>query len=251
MSRSRGLGLAEPAERYGLPALRAAFPGLTPGQIAEDPHFERGDRLCVLGHLGFETPELEDRPSLTWTYELKLIVPRSFPCDLPRVYSIDGQVPREYHTNPNGDLCLGPPLQLQEILREDPTLLGYVMGAVVPYLYRHRFTVLFPGREPPTWGELEHGTPGLLGYYERRLGACGYAACLALLRHGGMKQRTGRRSPCPCGSGRSLNACHYSRMADVRQSAGRAAVWRAYLELRDQGPPRRQPAHTESEGPAT
>lgn len=214
------------------------FPGLVCKPDPDDKHFVVGDDLRLVGPVVFTSGGAEERPMLECDYAIKVIVPRAFPTQLPRVYSTDGQILKDYHTNPTGDLCLGPPLQLHAILREEPSLIGYFVGAVVPYLYRHRYTVLHGGEDPPGWTDLAHGAPGLLDYYEAELDVRGYRACLALLRHAGQKQRTGRRAPCPCGSGRSLNACHYKRMAALRQSAGRAAVWRAYLDLLEQGPPR-------------
>lgn len=225
----------------------AEFPGLALAPDSTDHQYRRDDEVRVVGPLAFTTQERPDRPSLTWAYEIKVIAPRAFPSELPRVYSIDGQVPETYHTNPTKDLCLGPSLQLHEILREDPTLLGYVTGAVVPFLYRHRFTVLYPGVDPPRWGELDHGTPGLLAHYGERLGVDDYGACLALLQQASQRQqKKGRKERCPCGGGGTLFECHYERMAALRQSVGRGVLRDAYTELRRSGPPK--PSESESTG---
>lgn len=237
-SQSPGPVLADHGARFGVPALVAEFPGLALAPDSTDQQFRREDEVRVVGHLAFTTLEQEDRPSLTWSYEIKIIAPRTFPSQLPRIFSIDGQVPENYHTNPAKDLCLGPSLQLHEILREDPTLLGYVTGTVVPFLYRHRFTVLYPNADPPRWGELAHGTPGLLTYYGDRLGVTDYGACLALLRPAAQRQqKKGRKEECPCGSGRTLFECHYKQMVELRKSVGRGVLRQALTELQRSGPP--------------
>lgn len=245
MNRSLGLDLPEPGKRFGVQALLSEFPGLALAPDFADDQFVRADAVRMVGVLAFTTPERDDRPSLTWTYEIKLIAPHAFPNELPRVYSIDGQVPGTYHTNPTGknsgptgDLCLGAPLQLHEILREDPTLLGYVTSAVIPYLYRHRYTVLYPGNEPPSWGELDHGTLGLLAHYRERLGVDSYGACLTLMHQAAqIQQKKGRKVRCPCGSGRTLFDCHYKQMLYLRKTIGRSALMDAYRDLHLCGPP--------------
>lgn len=186
---------------------------------------------------------------LACNYEVKIIVPRAFPRSVPRVYSTDGQVPKNYHTYPSSDvLCLGAPLELRAIVLQDPTLAGFVTGALVPYLYRHRYTVEHDGNGPPGWDDLAHGSRGLLQYYGDKLGVSDYGACVALLHQAGqLQQKKGRRVRCPCGSGRTLYECHYERMLAIRRSVGRKAVWDAYLLLRDLKAP---PPESKSDGGA-
>ena len=231
------------AAKYGLPALHELFPGLVCQPDPDDVHFVAGDDLRLVGNVFFTSGGTEGRPILECNYGLKIIVSRAFPNALPRIYSTDGQIQKGYHTFPSSaELCLGAPLELREILLQDPTLPGYVTGALVPYLYRHRYTVERETEGPPGWEDLAHGTPGLLQYYNDKLGVSDYGACLVLLRQAGQRQqKKGRRVPCICGSGKMLYKCHYERMLNLRRSVGREAVWNAYLHLRKSKAPPSEP----------
>lgn len=237
--------MAETDTKYGLPALKEMFPGLASEPDPSDKHFVAGDDLRLVGRVVFTSGGTDDRPMLECDYGVKIIVHRSFPRSLPRVYSTDGQISKDYHTYPSSEhLCIGAPIELREILLQDPTLRGYVAGALVPYLYRHRYTIECDPEGPPGWKDLEHGTRGLLQYYGDKLGVSNYGACVALLHQAGMtQQKRGRRVRCPCGSGMTLFECHYERMLALRRSVGREAVWKAYLHLKNsKAPPPESPS---------
>lgn len=236
--------LTEAAAKHGLLALQGMFPGLAAEPDPGDKHFTAGDDLRLVGRVVFTSGGADDRPLLECDYGVKVIVPRAFPRSLPRVYSTDGQIQEDYHTFSTGELCLGAPLELRTILQQEPTLLGYITGALVPYLYRHQYTIAFDAKGPPGWEDLKHGSHGLLQYYGDKLGVSDYIACVALLHQAGMRQqKKGRRVRCPCGSGMTLFECHYEQMLALRSTVGRDAVWRAYLHLKSlKAPPPNSPA---------
>lgn len=162
------------------------------------------DCLRLVGEFSFKArwkgTEIED------VYEMEIVVPHSFPRDLPRAFERGGQVPSTCHTNTSGGtLCLGSPLRLQRDLAAQPTLVGYADKGLVPYLFAHSFKQR-TGKLP--WPDLEHGEAGLLQGYLRLFKTQrtnDVLACLALLA---VRRRVANKRPCPCRSGRRLGRCH-------------------------------------------
>lgn len=204
------------------------YKGLAYRPSAADDDFTAGDDARIVGRLDFTSIQDDGLPQLDVSYRLKLIVPRQFPAVLPRVYALDGSIPADYHTNPAKDLCLGAKVHLHSIVSRTPTLLGFVDGCLVPYLYRRRHIEVF-NRAP--WGELEHGAPGLLQYYGHVLGTKDAQACVALLELASLPRRVANKARCPCGSGRRLGRCHHRRVNGLRRKCGRAVIRKARAEL--------------------
>lgn len=148
-------------------------------------------------------------------FEVRIKVPASFPRELPQAWELGGRIPVRYHTN-LGDktLCLGSPLRLFIELRAEPTLLGFVNRCLLPYFFN--FVV---GKRTGTlpFGELAHGTRGLLAEYRQLLGAKTASVTLALFRLLGMKKRIANKRHCPCGSGRRVGRCHNRHLNPLRR----------------------------------
>lgn len=212
-----------------LAALLAKFPRLAVRPDRNDRHFTDDDEVRLVGSIALDGVELRGLPRLDGSYRIKVVVPGTFPASLPRVYAVENSIPKKYHTYSEGSLCLGAPLQLRSIVNKTPTLLGFFVGCVVPYLYRHRYIQAF---EQAPWGELEHHSPGLLQYYERVLGTADARACIEFLRLGALRKRVANKRPCPCGSGVRLGRCHHLRLNRLRDECRRAGMRDAERELR-------------------
>lgn len=212
-----------------LTELLAKFPRLALRPDGKDRHFTGDDELRLVGLLALDGVEMKGLPRLEGSYRIKIIMPRAFPASLPRVYALDDSIPRSYHTYNEGCLCLGAPLHLRSIVNRAPTLLGFFVGCVVPYFYRHRHIQAF-AKAP--WGELDHHSPGLLQYYEGVLGTSDPRACIEFLRLGALRRRVANKQPCPCKSGLRLGRCHYLRVNCLRAACGRAEMRDAERELR-------------------
>jgi hypothetical protein len=212
-----------------LAELLVKFPRFSVRPDRKDEHFTESDELRLIGSVALDDVELSGLPRLDGSYRIKIVVPRAFPASLPSVYAVEGSIPKSYHTYSDGTLCLGAPLHIRSIVNRTPTLLGFVVGFVVPYLYRHRYIQVF-GTAP--WGELDHHSPGLLQYYERVMGTSEARACVEFLRLGGLRKRVANKRPCPCGSGLRLGRCHHPRLNRLRAGCGRAAMRAAEGDLK-------------------
>src|SRR4051794_29813714 len=68
--------------------------------------------LKIVGLLSFSADAL-GRERISDRYEIEIAVPRAFPKESALVRETGGRVPKDFHTNGNGTLCLGSPTQLR------------------------------------------------------------------------------------------------------------------------------------------
>lgn len=210
--------------------LLAKYCGLSYRPSASDKHFTVRDDLRIVGTLSFRSIATTRLPPLDVSFPIKVIVPRDFPSVIPRTYALDDAIPEEYHTNPDGDLCLGATIHIRRIVNRTPTLLAYVEHCVVPYLYRYQHLQVF-GRAP--WGELKHGIQGLLQYYKTVFGEATPHQYVQLLRLTALRKRVANKRQCPCQSGRRVGRCHHLRLNRLREASGRRAARVAQTELHE------------------
>ena len=187
--------------------LQAVHDGLT--EIEEREH-----EVAVSGALSFEATH--DRlGTITDTFEIKLLVPEGYPDRLPRVRETRAKITGDYdHVYADGRLCLAVPVEERRIFGQQPSLLGFVNGLVVPYLYgychweRH-------GEHP--FGEQKHGAKGIVQYYVERLHLKDDMAALAivafLFEHGYRGHHA-----CPCRSGQIVRRCHGSALRELHEN---------------------------------
>lgn len=166
-------------------------------------------------------------------FELCIVIPNAFPAAVPQVTELGGRIPRdgEYHVNPSDStLCLGSPMGLLLKISEAPSLLGFAESCLVRYLYAVSHKLAHGG--PFLFGELAHGTPGVLADYLGIFRLTEPAQVLAALRLLGMEKRRANKQPCPCGCRRLLGRCRLNhRLASFRRLAGRPWFRRQAAEL--------------------
>ena len=199
-------------DHWGVDELLDRYPGL-----ALRPTKERGT-LVIGGELQFSATGGKGGVCVTDSFSVEITVPSTFPAEPPVARETAGRVPKTFHTNPDGTLCLGSPLRLQMEVRRKPSLLGFVDRCLIPYLYgyaHHERGAALP------FGELDHGSPGLLFEYRHLLGVKDNRTCVGLLSLVGEKKRIANKRPCPCGSGRRVGRCHHRKLNRLRMSAPR------------------------------
>ncbi len=160
------------------------------------------DAWQIRGKIKFSREYLKRR--IDDEYSVEILVLKDYPIALPKIFEIDGRIPKDFHRFQDEALCLGAPLEVKAKFRKRPTLFGYVDNCVIPYLYSYSYKCKY-GKLP--FGELSHGGKGLLEFYQnlfdikdpRRV-----QRFLEILSLGNYQDRT----RCPCGSGRRLRICH-------------------------------------------
>ncbi|HUU96350.1 MAG TPA: hypothetical protein VM487_11465 [Phycisphaerae bacterium] len=184
-------------------AVRALFPDLCLEQ-AED------GRFVVRGSLGFQTQR--DGKVVEAEYEIEINIPDTYPQSPPVVRETGGKIPEDFHTNGDTTRCLGVPLEVRMRFSEHATLIHYLTGQVVPFLFSHAYFSLY-GDMP--FGERPHGAAGLLDFYKELLGVEQDLVVLGFLRILADDDYKGH-VPCPCGRGLILRKCHGQQLREAR-----------------------------------
>ena len=199
----------------GLDALLDDQPGLRARPAPSGLLRVEGDVRFRAAPLGL--PEIED------VFHLRIDVPLAFPDVVPIVAEIGGRIPRDdeaAHLYDDGSFCLGAPLRLLLIAKDDPSVLAFFDRCIVPALYNAAYRERHGGRLP--LGELAHGSGGELDDYVELFGVQTYGQALDALRLAGTKRRDANKRPCPCGCGRRLGVCRTNdRVRHVRNTVGR------------------------------
>ncbi len=145
------------------------------------------------------------------TFNLRLEIPLSFPHALPRVVETANRIPKipEFHIN-QGDntLCLGSPLSLHLALQKDPTITGFAIKCLIPYLHAISYKLKHGG--PMPFGELAHGREGIIADYLSLFHIETPYQLREVLCRLYTKKRSANKLPCPCGCGLRTGACRYN-----------------------------------------
>lgn len=161
-------------------------------------------------------------------YHLRIVVDPN-PRSLPQVWDMAGRVAQINSSHVNlaadgtrtGTLCLGSYLRLRMEAGQPLTLVGFAKRCIVPYLYA--MTLREQGRPAFVFGELAHGSAGLLQDYEQILGVTGLSRVVSALHLAARRRRVANKSSCPCGCGRRLGKCEiHHRLNALRRLAPRS-----------------------------
>lgn len=147
------------------------------------------------------TMEPEGRIRITDHYRIRLLVPMAPTYALPRAYEEQGRIRREadWHMYPTGEMCLGSPLRVLQILGPQPSLMRFVTQCVAPFLYAASWREL--GHEGYPFLDLAHGAAGLVDDYERLFGLEGRDQIVAALRCTRDRESTGPNFHARCWRG--------------------------------------------------
>jgi len=176
----------------------------------------RDDCLILAGDITFNCQAVGFH-AVADTFEVELLVPSSFPRELPAAWELEGRIPATYHKMSDGSLCLGSPIRQRMAVGLRPTLGHFIERCVVTYLYgfahheRH-------GVQP--FGELKHGDVGVVEELKALFGIKDPHACLEMVRLAGLDRRKANQHPCPCSSGLRLGKCHHQCVNKLRERCG-------------------------------
>ena len=74
-----------------------------------------------------------DEEQVIHRYHIAISISEDYPKGLPRVKEFSGNVPKIFHTNSTGELCLGVPSDLWLYLEGELTLSRFVKRCVIPF----------------------------------------------------------------------------------------------------------------------
>ena len=175
------------------------------------------DRICLRGILCFDA-ELVGAGTIRDAFPIAMDIPLAFPKLLPTVRELSGRVTRDYHTNPDGTLCLGSPVRLHLALAAETSPLGFINRCVIPFLAGHSYLAQMGKEWTPA---LAHGDEGLLDDYQALFGVRSAQACVQMMALLGQRKRVANKHECPCSSGRRVGRCHHRVLNSLRSRLGR------------------------------
>lgn len=176
--------------------LTECYPGLS----------ERGQSkfgVTLSGPVAFEASfgnnEISD------VFDVEMFIPHEFPDAHPVVWEAGCRISKDFtHVNIDGSFCLAVPLDINEVLSKNPSLLGFVDNLLIPYLYSYCYWEKF--KEMP-YGERSHGAKGYLEYYLELFNTKNVSSVLrgviSLLVDGYKPHEK-----CACGSEKKALRCH-------------------------------------------
>ena len=213
-------GLQELYENWRLAELLRIFPELSIEPVVNGQTRIAGTLVFSLQYQDLEC--IDDR------YSISIEIPQDFPQRLPRTRETDGRIPKTFHTNTDGTLCLGSPTRLRLALGDNPTLPCYVKKCLLPYLYSFTY---FQRHGILPFGQLDHGMKGIRQDYASLFGVGSDNATQEIVRLASLRKRTANKFPCPCGSLRRVGRCHHRRINQLRTQLGRSWLRTEYQSL--------------------
>lgn len=137
-------------------------------------------------------------------FETELSIPEDYPDTPPVAKETGRRIPKEFHTNQEGSLCLGAPLEIRMKFSRNPSLLGFVNEQVIPFLFS--FCYWEKNGEMP-FDELPHGGKGIIEYYAQLFNVTSDMITIELLKILAEDNYRGHHY-CPCNSGKIVRHCH-------------------------------------------
>jgi hypothetical protein len=192
----------------------------------------RGLETTLKGEFIF-TAVRDNLPKITDTYDLKIIIPDSFPDEIPTVIELQGKIVRspENHTYPDGRLCMGSRLHLLKKIAETPDFVGFINNCLIPYLYATSHKKTYGGNF--VFGELRHGPAGEIDDYLHLFGLKKPQQVIYALESLGNKKRIANKKQCPCGCGRRIGKCSlHHRLNSFRKIKSRGWFKNFVVELK-------------------
>jgi hypothetical protein len=172
------------------------------------------------------------KSEITDFYQLKILVPNQFPRNIPVVTETGQKIPRigDYHVNYETDnsLCLGSPLRLILLIRRKPSLVEFAENCLVPYLYAVSNKLQNGGKF--TFGELEHGTPGILDDYKNLFGLRGRGHVVQMLKLLSIERRYANQLVCPCGCRKKLKQCRFHKIINAYRKIATISWYKVHAE---------------------
>ncbi|KFN13605.1 hypothetical protein [Bacillus pseudomycoides] len=167
-----------------------------------------GSEIILKGNLNRQLYH-EDFGTINIAYSLLIHVPFDYPEKLPIIFESKGAIPNKpsNHINPDGSFCLGSPLRLKILLKRNSDFKYFFENCVLPYLYAVTINMQQDGGFP--FGELEHGTAGLILDLRDFFNLKDSLQVYQMLKILSSKKRLANRMVCPCGCKQRVTRCNY------------------------------------------
>ena len=150
-------------------------------------------------------------------YMIEVLVPLSFPDELPTVYETSNALDKDFeHWYVNGELCLGAMCDLMDFVDQHRKLIDFFDGPLRSYFYSASY---FKRYKTVPYGERSHGMAGIIEAYTERYNAENVQELVKLLAYtAGVVPYRGH-AMCLCDSGKVFRKCHGAQvLKDIKSS---------------------------------
>ena len=144
------------------------------------------------------------------SYSIKIVLPKDYPIGVPKIYELEGKIPRipDRHINYDGSACIFSPPERWEKWPIGSGIDTLLDGPVKDYFFSQAYFER-TGKWP--FGEWAHGDAGVLQYYIDRLKVLSLKELMELVLLSQYSSPS-RQWRCPCGSQKRYRDCHWVYM---------------------------------------
>ncbi|XMA23573.1 hypothetical protein M9428_00810 (plasmid) [Bacillus bombysepticus] len=189
-----------------------------------------GDEMVLKGNLNRKIHH-ETFGTINITYSLLIHIPFDYPEKPPRIFETRGMIPHtsSNHINPDGSFCLGAPFRLKIILKRNSDFKYFFENCVLPYLYA--VTVNIQKGVGFPFGELEHGSTGLILDLQDFFHLKDPLQVYQMLKILSSKKKIANRMACPCGCKQRVTQCNYFQNVLKMRRVLTRAEWEEQLQF--------------------
>ena len=187
---------------------------------------DKNGEYSVKGILSFSASYID--VTIEDQFEICIDIPMQYPSVPPSVKETGGRISSSFHVNPEiNTLCLGAPLEVKRKFLAEKNLVGFVEKLIIPFLYSYSY---YEKNQRVPFGELSHGTRGILDYYKELFQTNNSQAVLNFLKL--LISNSYRKNDlCPCRSGKPLKKCHADILIDIIKIHSQQDIIREYEQL--------------------
>ncbi|OGF45117.1 MAG: hypothetical protein A2536_06435 [Candidatus Firestonebacteria bacterium RIFOXYD2_FULL_39_29] len=160
----------------------------------------------ISGTIVINVAELND------AFEIEIVIDKEYPLKPPFVRDLDSKIPKDYHRIKGGYFCLETPYTLNQIFKQQPTLLYFVNELVIPYLFNYH---MFQKTGIMPFGQRNHGITGIMDDFKNRLNANDDITVIKLIQMLVEDNYRGHYD-CPCGSKKRIRNCHADKLLKLK-----------------------------------
>jgi len=148
-------------------------------------------------------------------FKVEIEFPINLSDRIPSAKETGKRIPREidYHVYKDGEMCLGSKLEILRRFSEDPSLKGFIINLLEPFLFSYSWKEKY-GEYP--FGELPHGHKGIYQFYKDEFKTDNGLVILNLLKIPVENNYRGHMI-CPCGSKARLRDCHGNQLREINE----------------------------------
>lgn len=164
-------------------------------------------------------------------YSLLIHIPFDYPENLPTIFENLGTIQNSAsnHINQDGSFCLGSPLRLKLILKKNSDFKYFFEKCVLPYLYAVTINTQQNAGFP--FGELEHGTTGLILDLQDFFQLKDSSQVYQMLKILSSRKKVANRMVCPCGCEQRVTKCNYFQHILRMRKVLNRSEWEEQLQL--------------------